>query len=487
MTEEKKEYILNALDEIEDGFIAEAAEYQKPKFVWKYTKEVIAVAACAAVLFISVNAVRLLPVKEAKEAASGAAAPEGFMQEAAMEDTTAVTAENSNAMSQDKLEYKAEENALWQFSHRLLSENIEAENPVLSPASAYLALGMVGYGAEGETLEEFQNVMGSDLQVTADNMIRDIPTWIDVKQAKQYDKDSQLLVANSVWIDKGMKTSDVWLKNVTDIYQAEVYQGQLSSKGVQKDINKWVDKKTHSLIQNFLDQPLPADTMLALFNTVYFKGEWQTKFEERSTYVSDFHAETGIVQTDMMKDFGRNEYYIANQRMDGVVMDYRYGSMAMVALKPTAGQTVRELFSELTYEEMNQLLDSGENRQMNLKLPKFEVEFDRILNESLINMGLERAFDSGLAEFGGLGQSENGNGLCIDLVRQKAVVKVDEEGTEAAAVTEVVMKEGMALEPAGPMLEVFFDEPFFYMIMDMESRTPLFMGILDNPSELVVD
>ncbi len=376
-----------------------------------------------------------------------------------------------------------EESALWSFSHRLLSENISNTNPVLSPASAYLALGMVASGAEGETLNEFKNVMGSGLQLTAQNMMLDIPNWINTEEAQKYEKDSKLLVANSVWVDETMKPSADWLETVTNVYQAETYQGELSSAGVQKDINNWVEKKTNSLIKNFLDEPLPTDTMLALFNTIYFKGNWQSEFEKMSTRKSDFETENGVVQTDMMSDYGRHEFYIGNERMDGVVMDYRYGTMAMVALKPTAGQTVREMYQELTCEEVNGLLDSGESRPVHLKLPKFEVEFDQVLNDSLISMGLKRAFDGSLAQFGGLGLSENGNGLCIDLVRQKAVVKVDEEGTEAAAVTEVVMVEGAAMEPSEPPKEVFFDEPFFYMIMDTESRTPLFMGILDNPAE----
>lgn len=272
------------------------------------------------------------------------------------------------------------EDALWTFSYNMLKENLEETNPVLSPMSVYLAMGMVGLGAKGDTLTEFENVMGKGLQNTAGTLMKDLPTWLnDTREEKK----SVLNVANAVWVDDTMNPDEGWAKNVADIYAAEAYRGVLSSAGVQKDINKWVEKKTNSLIKEFLSEPL----------------------------------------------------------------------------------------------------DNGSSELMKLKLPKFEVEFDKILNETLQNMGIKKAFDEQLADFNGLGYTENGVPLYISLVRQKAVVKLDEEGTEAAAVTMVVMdKCAMAMPEKQPM-EVYFDEPFLYMVMDMESKTPLFIGVMDNPVE----
>lgn len=372
------------------------------------------------------------------------------------------------------------EEALWNFSHSMLQENIGETNPVLSPVSAYLAMGMVGLGAKGETLAEFENVMSRDMQTISGNLMQAIPTWI--QDSSDEEKKATLDVANSVWVDNDMNPSEEWLASVSDIYAAEVYQGDLSGSATMKDINDWVEEKTHSLIKKFLSRPLEAETRLALFNTIYFYGEWANKFEATSTYKEDFTTTAGDVKkVDMMHDYGRTEFYVESQDMDGVVMDYRDGSMALVALKPTAGQTVREMYEQLTYEDLAKLLDNGSETLVNLKLPKFEVEFDRVLNETIQSMGIRLAFDSELADFTGLGTTTNGNPLCISLVRQKAVVKLDEEGTEAAAVTMVVMVESAAAEPVQTPIEVFFDEPFLYMIMDMESKTPLFMGIMDEP------
>ena len=372
------------------------------------------------------------------------------------------------------------EDVMWTFSYNMLKENLNESNPVLSPMSAYLAMGMVGLGAKGDTLTEFENVMGKGLQNTAGTLMQELPTWLNDTHEE---KKSVLNVANAVWVDETMNPDEVWLRNVYDIYAAEAYRGVLSSEGVKKDINKWVERKTNSLIKEFLEEPLDTETKMALFNTIYFYGEWVSEFEKNNTYKEDFvTTDNETVQVDMMHD-ERTEFYVKNENMDGVVMDYKYGNMAFVALKPTAGQTVREMYEELTHENLMELLDSGSNELVKLKVPKFEVEFDKKLNETLQNMGIKRAFDEQMADFSGLGYTDNGVSLYISLVRQKAVVKLDEEGTEAAAVTMVAMKECAMAMPVKEPIEVYFDEPFLYMIMDMESRTPLFMGVMDNPIE----
>ena len=371
-----------------------------------------------------------------------------------------------------------DEDAMWTFSYNMLKENLEESNPVLSPMSAYLAMGMVGLGAKGNTLTEFESTMGKGMQSTAGKLMQELPTWLnDTREEKK----SVLDVANAIWVDQTMHPDENWVKNVSNIYAAEAYRGVLSSEGVKRDINRWVENKTRSLIKEFLSEPLDSEAKMALFNTIYFYGEWVNKFEESSTYLDEFTTTDGNMENvDMMHD-QRTEFYIKNKKMDGVVLDYRYGNMAFVALKPTAGQTVREMYETLTYEELSELLDNGSQESIKLKLPKFEVEFDKKLNETLQNMGIKQAFDAEFADFTGLGYTDNGISLYISLVRQKAVVKLDEEGTEAAAVTMVVMNECAMAVPEKAPIEVYFDEPFLYMIMDMESKTPLFMGVMDNP------
>ena len=156
----------------------------------------------------------------------------------------------------------------------------------------------------------------------------------------------------------------------------------------------------------------------------------------------------------MMNQSHERHLYFKGKDYDGVVLPYRGEDMAFVAIKPTEGQTVRELFGNLTDSDLKNILDVEDYTTVNLKLPKFDITFDQILNESLQNMGIRDAFTKGVADFSGM--SKNGTkDFFISLVRQKAVIKVDEEGTEAAAVTAVLM-EGMAAEKPMQPLEVYF-------------------------------
>ena len=164
-----------------------------------------------------------------------------------------------------------------------------------------------------------------------------------------------------------------------------------------------------------------------------------------------------------------------------MLLPYQGGEFAYVAVLPKEGTQVRELYRQLTPEALAELLESENWELCNLRLPKYEVSFDKELNDSLQAVGLVRAFDDELADFSGLGKTEQGNPLYISLVKQKAVFRVDEKGTEAAAVTLVAMDECAALIEPEPR-ELYFDRPFVYMILDLETQVPLFMGIMDDPS-----
>jgi len=373
--------------------------------------------------------------------------------------------------------------SLWQFSHGLLAESLAEKNPILSPVSAYLAMGMTGLGAAGDTLAEFQAVMGTDLHQISQDLMQNLPT--EPEAAKDSNKASGLHIrlANSVWVDQAMEPLEGWLNGVNNIYNAKAFRAQLSSKDAMQQMNKWIEDETLGLIKKFLEEPLDEDARMALFNTVYFYGEWHQKFKESNTYPDTFIKEDGQeVQVDMMHDYQCYRQYVAGDDFDGVILPYRDGDMAFVALKPTAGQPVRELYENLTEEVFQDIMSVEETTYMNLKLPKLEVTFDTVLNEKLQNMGIESAFDENLADFSALGRCSDGLGVYISLVRQKAVMKLDEEGTEAAAVTMVVLEEeSAAVERQEKPLEVFFDEPFLYMIVNTAEEVPLFMGIMDQP------
>ncbi len=360
------------------------------------------------------------------------------------------------------------------FSYELFQQNMGEENPVLSPVSAYLALGMAGKGAKGDTLAEFQQVLGTDLECIPHSLMTTLPRDLE---------GMKIALANSAWVDDQFEAEKDYLVGIDSFYLSDVYRATLSTQQTMQDMNAWIDENTNGLIPTLLKEPLDEDVVLALFNTIYFNGEWMYEFKEENTTERDFVTEDGTVeQVEMMHLYGEGLQYVNTEDAVGVVLPYEDESMAMVALMPAGNQTVREMYEAMEWSDIADILAQKGTKLCNLQLPKFEVTFERNLNNSLQEMGLEKAFDETQADLSGMGKTKDGTNIFIDLVFQKAVVIVDEEGTEAAAVTQVLVENrSCAIEE--PPVNIFFDRPFLYMIVDLEKEIPLFMGIMDNPNK----
>ncbi|MCH5342540.1 MAG: serpin family protein [Acetatifactor sp.] len=356
------------------------------------------------------------------------------------------------------------------FSYNLLSQNLDKLNPVLSPVSAYLAISMAGCGAEGETLEEFRTVLGSDMACLQDDLMNRLP---------QDEEELQVLLANSAWLDDDLTVLEHWLSEVYSFYDADVYQAELTAEETREDINLWVKQNTEGMIQEFLSEQLNEDVALVLFDTVYFQGKWEKPFAAANTREREFTLDSGeVIMAETMSMPSAKIQYFQSDLAEGVVLPYVGDAYSFVAVKPTGKLTVRELYDRLTLQELMELIGTNTSTVMDLNLPKFEITFDQVLNESLQNMGLQRAFDMLQADFTGISNDPR-SPLYIGLVRQKAVFRLDEEGTEASVATEVeLLTRGMSSSILS------FDRPFLYMIIENESQVPLFMGIMDNPAEV---
>lgn len=383
--------------------------------------------------------------------------------------------------------YSYNDAVLKDFSYKLFQENMDEENPVLSPVSAYIALSMAGLGAENNTKTEFEAVLGdySDMTDICNNLMNSLPTSSE---------NNIVTLACSAWVDDEMNVYDSWLSDIDTIMHSEVFQGNLSTRDTVTQMNNWIEDKTNGVIEQMLNKPLGEDTRLVLFNTVYFKAKWASGFDAVDTYDDKFYPEkcSEPIRTEMMHKSGENMDYISNDFAEGLIFPYRNwedgdGNFALVALRPLNDEkTIRQIYSELTCEVIGDLLANKQTVIVNTKLPKFEITFDKSLNESLVSMGLVDAFRDGVADFSGIGMTDLDNGIYIDLVRQKSKIIVDEEGTEAAAVTEVMMECTSAFIEENP-IDVYFDSPFIYIIMDMDKEIPLFIGILDTPAPLLCE
>lgn len=359
-----------------------------------------------------------------------------------------------------------------QFGYELLAQNLKDTNPILSPVSAYIALCMLGKGAAGETEEELRGVLGGDMMCIPDDLMNTLP---------QNEKRAQLSIANSAWLDDMFAVEEQWLGTVKSLFDAEAYQADLGADAVMNDVNQWVSDNTNQMIPKLLEKPLGEDARLALINALYFHADWEQAFHAANTRACDFNLDDGTVQqVSMMFQTFENCGYFEDDTAKGVVLPYADSSFAFAAVMPKGSKNIREWYASYTPEKLDALIKSSKQTDTSVSLPKFTASYKKRLNESLQDMGIALAFDEGRADFSALGKDKAGARLYVSLILQEAVIEVAEKGTEAAAATEAVLSAGGAMPME--LQEVYFDRPFLYMIMDMESGAPVFMGILDEPA-----
>lgn len=395
------------------------------------------------------------------------------------------------------------------FGYDLFVQCMQEKNPVLSPVSAYLTLVMAGCGAGGTTRTEFNNVLGEDMAERASDLMHTLTAKGEFLN---------LSIANSVWIDQRFLLNLAWEETIKSLLGADVFSRDLPSCQTMKEINQWIAEQTNGLIDQLLTEPLgPKELIrLVLLNTIYFKGKWESPFAPFHTHKEAFYLcdeqnnnwkeqlSHKTVQAHLMRNDTADVRYITNDIAEGVLLPYQTNQerlsgfhvidclntdrkhlgkgLGLIALKPRKNRLIRDVCRALSECAVHELLSNSQPDLVDLKLPKFKSSFDINLIEPLTRIGLSECFDQNRSNLSQIGKdAKTGDTLYVSLVRQKAVLTVDEEGTEAAAATELV---GCLRAMSRPQKKLYFNEPFLYMIMDMERELPLFIGILDNPDLL---
>lgn len=340
------------------------------------------------------------------------------------------------------------------------------KNYMVSPFSLKMAMSLAANGAEGETKDEILTAFGIDNLDSYNTAAKEL--------IERYENESsvKLNVANSIWLN-----SDVAGKNIkfTDGYKkliSEYYKGTASvedAKNIASKINSWVEKKTNNKTKNLLDSSKNAEFLSVLVNTIYFKGEWANQFEKFATEEEDFTDRDGNVsKTDFMHKTERFRFY-EDENMKMVRVPYKGGQTAMYFILPT-NEDKMDIASAL--ENMN-------SYEVRLSFPKFKTEYSVSFKEVLKHIGIEKAFDTWGAEFDkvmfeGVKDGEN---AYVDDVLQKTFIKVDENGTEAAAATAVIMNKATDMRPGMEEIKEFkADQPFIYFIRDDVTHEVLFIG-----------
>ena len=353
------------------------------------------------------------------------------------------------------------------------------DNIFFSPYSISTALALVYAGSRGET--EKQMAAALCFTLPADKLHS---AFGDLqKQLIHTDKSSgyQLLVANALWGQKGEPFLKEFLDITENCYGAGLRQLDFIGQTEQsrQTINLWVEEKTKEKIKDLIPPGgVNRDTVLVLTNAIYFKGDWQTQFKKEKTKNADFAVSANRKVKVPMMYLKEDFKYYKDRNLQALELAYKGDEISMLVLLPNKKEGLAQVESTLSADSLNGFLSKMHTTEVEVYLPKFKLVWGTFsLNKALIELGMPDAFEGGKADFSGMNGKRD---LWISDVLHKAFIEVNEEGTEAAAATAVVvMKASMPIEP--PVFRA--DHPFIFIIRDNRSGSILFMGRMANPAE----
>lgn len=385
----------------------------------------------------------------------------------------------------------------------MLMEKLTAknENVFISSYSIATALTLLSHCSESgghiEQLKEFldlNNMSESEILAAQEELAALLVTnkenQEDESEASSYSSEevvsvesddysvpkSILETANAMYVDEKMKMSssfDDLADILSNTYQASLKRCDLSSEETMNEINDWVNEKTHGLIPSILDEPMDPGIRMTLLNAVYFKAAWVNAFEKELTDKQIFHGKEGDTSVDMMHQQDHFEY-AENDEYQMIRLPYHGGCEMTVYLPKDS--TAADKWSEKDYlYQLGLEADKQEwdRREVSLSMPKFEMEYGNELKDILKELGLEGIFDGCI--YDRLTDAE----MAVGSIYHKTAIKNDENGTEAAAVTMMLM-EAMALLPEDDIVEMNMDHPFYFTISNTETGLKLFEGCVYN-------
>ena len=358
------------------------------------------------------------------------------------------------------------------FGLQLLGRVASADgrpNVVLSPLSASMALGMTLNGASGATLDAMSATLGfggltrEEINASYQGLVELLTTL---------DPEVRFDIANAIWANQDYAFHQAFFDAVSAAFAARAESRDFSDPATLADINAWVEESTEGLIDKILDALDPAQVML-LVNAIYFDGAWTSQFDPEDTRTQTFtRPDDSTVEVEMMTMSGVELPLGGGPGYSAVELPYGGGAFSMVVAVPW-GTSARELAAGLDAQAWDALIDGLTPQELDqLAIPKFTLTHDAYLNDALKAMGMEVAFGPG-ADFTGL--SPQGEDMCIDFVRQKTFIEVDERGTRAAAVTAV----GIGVVSFTGLIA---DRPFVFAIRERLSGTLVFVGLVEDPT-----
>ena len=349
---------------------------------------------------------------------------------------------------------------------RAVRKHSKDANVFISPLSVSMALNMTLNGAVGATADEMRAALREAGYSTAD-----INAYSrELREAlMKVDPSTQIGIANSIWYRQGATIKVPFIEANRTYYDAEVEALDFTSPTAVSTINGWCSRKTNNRIKKILEE-IPSNAFMYLINAVYFKGTWTTRFEKKHTFSTDFHRADGSTQKVQMMNLKDTFRCASSDVCDYLEMDYGNHAFSMVVMLPKDGKTTRDVIAAMDGKKWAEAMQSLTLEEIHVFLPRFKAECEYKMHKQILpEMGMKLPFNPELADLSGMADVA---GLCITSVIHKTFVQVDEEGTEAAAVTSV----GVVATGESPLYLYRVDKPFLFVIREKSTGVILFIG-----------
>ncbi len=360
------------------------------------------------------------------------------------------------------------------FGVQLLQKELAAnagKNVLVSPLSVSVAMAMAMNGARGKT----RKLIASGLQLPDFGSLAATNLSYANLLAELNDKEAlgvDLAVANAIWAKQDFPFNPQFIGSVAAQFNAQISNADFSDPATLVALNQWASDNTNKRITKILDEISP-EKILFLLNAVYFKGEWTVKFDKTLTKDEDFFAPSGTRKHPLMQRQG-NMVWTRGKNYQAVKLPFgKNERTSLCVFLPAPGVSVESVVAGLSASEIRNLVTLEEGTDGTLFLPRFKLDYDVCLNDSLQALGMGDAFNSGSADFSAMASGP----IFISEVKHKTFASFDEEGGEAAAVTSV----GVGIECVPVSFNMRCDRPFAIALQDKQTGALLFSGVVNDP------
>lgn len=359
-----------------------------------------------------------------------------------------------------------------------LDDPDKGDNLCFSPLSLSIALGMTLNGAQGETFDAIAQTLGYEQTRLA--LFNQQASQL-ARLFKGANQEITIHAANGLWVQRGFELKPDFLRALLIHYESRVETVDFAQPDAAAEhINRWVAEQTKEMIDKLFEaNAFDSQTRLALVNTLYFEGKWQTPFPKEATEDAPFYLEDGKTKQVPMMRLSKRLPYLKGEGFEAVALPYGEGNYQFYLFLPEKGRKVAQLREQFTPENWAKWMTEFRTIEGDLQMPRFKIEGQYNLQPPLSALGMAIAFDPDHADFSGIADVSP-NRLFIQKAIQKAVVEVDEEGTKAAAATGITVGVTSAPLPS-ERFNLIADRPFLFAIVHQPTGIVLFMGIVRNP------